>query len=414
MPRYQALPEVVSVVNQRVISSLCGAAVQRSLFSLYKSTFATVCQLARMPPRKRQASSSTKASEPSGRRRSTRASFGKKSGYFEDNDDLDELIDIKPPSPSKRARTSNAPKSRTRRKVTFIPHKQLRGLNGVDYADSHVHPNTMLFLRDLKANNRRVWLKENDAEYRRSLGDWQSFVESLTERLIAEVDDTIPELPSRDVIFRIYRDIRFSKDSTPYKAHYSAAWSRTGRKGPYACYYVHCEPAGCIVGGGLWHPDPPNVQLLRASIDERSHRWRRLLAGTGGRGADPDAFRRAFLPTAKHGNEAAAIKAFAKLNSSDALKTKPKGFTADHRNIELLKLRNFTAMKRIPDSFFTDVDGQDKIIDLMKALSGYVAHLNRIVRPDPNDADDTDSEGDEGDEDNGDEGENDEDEDEDS
>lgn len=173
---------------------------------------------------------------------------------------------------------------------------------------------------------------ENDTEYRRSLGDWQSFVESLTDRLIAEVDDTIPELPARDVIFRIYRDIRFSKDSTPYKPHYSAAWSRTGRKGPYACYYVHCEPAGCFVGGGLWHPDAPNVHLLRASIDERSRRWRRLLAGTGsggdggGGGGDDgaDAFRREFLPTVKRGDETAAIKAYAKLNTDGALKTKPK------------------------------------------------------------------------------------------
>lgn len=72
-----------------------------------------------------------------------------------------------------------------------------------------------------------------------------------------------------------------------------------------------------------------------------------------------------------------------------------KGFNADHRDIELLKLRNYTAMKKVPDSIFTDADGQDKLVNLFKALSGYVSHLNRIVRPDPNDADDTDSEGDE-------------------
>lgn len=133
--------------------------------------------------------------------------------------------------------------------------------------------------------------------------------------MIAE-DPTIPELPIRDVVFRIYRDIRFSKDPTPYKPHYSAAFSRTGRKGPYACYYVHCDPGSCFVGGGLWMPDAGRLAKLRASIDERPQRWRRVLAG--------ESFRRMFLPGAKEGDEEACVKAFAKHNKENALKTKPK------------------------------------------------------------------------------------------
>lgn len=104
------------------------------------------------------------------------------------------------------------------------------------------------------------------------------------------------------------------------QAHFSAAWSRTGRKGPYACYYVHAEPNRCFVGGGLWHPDAGALHSLRASIDERPRRWRRVLTDA--------AFRRTFLPaaaTAKGGNEEeAAIKAFTKANAENALKTKPK------------------------------------------------------------------------------------------
>ncbi|KAG9616437.1 hypothetical protein KCU69_g23683, partial [Aureobasidium melanogenum] len=91
-----------------------------------------------------------------------------------------------------------------------------------------------------------------DADYRSSLKDWNSFVESLTEEL-TKIDDTIPELPLKDVVnldeqvFRIYRDIRFSKDPTPYKPYFSAAWSRTGRKGPYAAYYVQISPNDSFV-----------------------------------------------------------------------------------------------------------------------------------------------------------------------
>ena len=154
----------------------------------------------------------------------------------------------------------------------------------------------------------------------------------MTEKIV-ELDETIPELPVKDVIFRIYRDVRFSKDPTPYKVsgpsvllthlsgsdvrqpHYSAAWSRTGRKGPYACYYIHCEPGNVFVGGGLWHPEAGHIQKLRASIDERPRRWRRVLMD--------EAFRRTFLPKAKN-TEESVIKTFTEENKGNALKTKPK------------------------------------------------------------------------------------------
>jgi hypothetical protein len=129
------------------------------------------------------------------------------------------------------------------RKVTIIPLEKLRDTGGVPYEDHYVHKNTMLFLKDLKANNKRPWLKceqtnshcpftsipllighslyaAHDGEYRRALKDWQSFVDATTQTLI-EVDETIPELPAKDVIFRIHRDIRFSKDPTPYKVRNS-------------------------------------------------------------------------------------------------------------------------------------------------------------------------------------------------
>lgn len=181
----------------------------------------------------------------------------------------------------------------------------------------------------------------HDGEYRRALKDWNTFVESFTSR-ITEADFTIPELPSKDVIFRIHRDVRFSKDPTPYKPHFSAAWSRTGRKGPYACYYVHVEPGGhCFVGGGLWCPPGEQVHTLRASIDERPARWRRVL--------NEERFRKTFLDgrmkekkkksttkgtkrrksgdtegDARDERDEEAVLAFAMANQSNALKTKPK------------------------------------------------------------------------------------------
>ncbi|KAK1565827.1 uncharacterized protein LY79DRAFT_573280 [Colletotrichum navitas] len=280
------------------------------------------------------------------------------------------------------------------RRVTIIPLEKLRPLDGVDYSDETVHKNTLLFLKDLKSHNQRSWLKSHDGEYRRALKDWNSFVETITPK-VTEVDFTIPELPAKDLVFRIHRDIRFSKDPTPYKAHFSAAWSRTGKKGPYACYYIHLEPGSCFIGGGLWCPEASHLQKLRESIDERPQRWRRAL--------NDERFKRTFLPkAAKKGGEEGALKAFAETNKGNALKTKPKGYLADHRDIELLKLRNFTISKKVDDRIFTEEDAQDKVCEIIAAMHPFITFLNSIVMPDPNLDDEDDSE----DEDDGDQEEN--------
>ncbi|EPE03536.1 hypothetical protein F503_06709 [Ophiostoma piceae UAMH 11346] len=285
-----------------------------------------------------------KSSTPAKAKPSKKATArGKKKKPDSDDDDLEEDED--------EDEDEDAPA-----KVTFIPNKKLHDLGGVDHVDETVHPVTMLFLKDLKANNRRNWLKENDGEFRRAQKDWLSFVDTFGSRLVTDVDETIPELPAKDIVFRIYRDIRFSKDPRPYKPHFSAAWSRTGKKGPYAHYYIHCEPGSSFVGAGMWHPDNEQLRLLRTSIDERPHRWRRVLV-------EDDKVRHTFFPAStKKGDEKACIKAFAKINAENALKKKPLGYAADHRDIELLKLRNFHVHKRVPDSLFTAEDAQDQII----------------------------------------------------
>jgi uncharacterized protein (TIGR02453 family) len=136
----------------------------------------------------------------------------------------------------------------------------------------------------------------------------------LTEKII-EQDSTIPELPAKDLVFRIHRDIRFSKDPTPYKTHFSAAWSRTGKKGPYAAYYVHCQPGASFVGSGLWHPEADKLALLREDIDGNSQGLKSVLK--------EERLRREFFDGIPD-DEDKAVKAFVSQNSESALKTKPK------------------------------------------------------------------------------------------
>ncbi|KAG6008459.1 hypothetical protein E4U21_004481 [Claviceps maximensis] len=269
------------------------------------------------------------------------------------------------------------------RKVEIIPLEKMRDTGGVDYADYKVHRNTLLFLKDLKANNKRAWLKSHDGEYRRALKDWQSFVETATQTVI-HVDETVPELPFKDVFFRIYRDIRFSKIKTPYKPHFSAAWSRTGRKGPYACYYIHCEPGSSLIAGGLWQPQASSMAKLRRSIDRHPDRWRRVL--------NEASFKKVFFPKIKlSAGPEAAVQAFAGRNKENALKKRPMGYEVTHPDIELLKLRNYTISTKIDADFFTKDDVQERLAELIRGLYGFVTFLNSVIMPDPALDDDSDS-----------------------
>lgn len=197
----------------------------------------------------------------------------------------------------------------------FIKLPKARLAGSTPYSPSTIHPNTFLFLSDLRANNDREWLKVHDADYRQSQADWASFVESLSEKII-EKDDTIPELPPKDLTFRIYRDIRFSPDPTPYKIHFSAAWSRTGRKGPYAGYYVQIQPGNAsFVGAGMWHPEAAPVAAMRRDFDRKSHKLKEVLMGAE--------LRKEFLGGVSK-EEGKVVAKFVGMNGEGALKTKPK------------------------------------------------------------------------------------------
>ncbi|PYH45383.1 DUF2461 domain-containing protein [Aspergillus saccharolyticus JOP 1030-1] len=265
-------------------------------------------------------------------------------------------------------------------KEVFIRKPKARDPGAVAYEDNALHPNTMLFLQDLAENNDRQWLKAHDADYRAAKKDWESFVETLTERIIDQ-DGTIPELPVKDLVFRIHRDIRFSKNPTPYKTHFSAAWSRTGKKGPYAAYYVHLQPGACFVGSGLWMPEAAGLARLRQDIDHNSHRLKRVLRA-------PKMRQEIFngIPDV----DEKAVEAFVSHNKESALKVKPKrflhrlicfhgsayaaGYDADNENIQLLRLRSFTIGRPLTDEELLSPNAQDRIAALVEIMEPFVSH----------------------------------------
>ncbi|KAK2795893.1 hypothetical protein FQN50_009671 [Emmonsiellopsis sp. PD_5] len=247
-------------------------------------------------------------------------------------------------------------------KEVFIKIPQARDAGDTPYEDGTIHPNTMLFLKDLKANNQREWLKMHDADFRTSKKDWDTFVESLTPKII-EQDSTIPELPAKDLVWK----------------------SRTGRKGPYAAYYLHMEPGKCFIGSGIWMPDAHKLALLRQDMDQNSQRIKAVLTR-------PDIRKDIFNGIPK--DERKAVLAFVGQNKESALKTKPKGYDADNQNIDLLRLRSFTVSKKLEDKDLLGPEALDRVARIVGILEPFVTYLNSVVMPDPIDEDPSDDDDD--------------------
>ncbi|KAG2002669.1 hypothetical protein GB937_009633 [Aspergillus fischeri] len=339
----------------------------------------------------RTKSSTTKTANPSGGRK-TPARRGKGGNEAEDHPNEDIAASLK----DKELWREGVSTGLGPGKEVFIKKPKARDPGDIPYQDHTLHPNTMLFLQDLAKHNDRQWLKAHDADYRASKKDWETFVESLTEK-ISELDNTIPELPAKDIVFRIHRDIRFSKDPTPYKIVGGLTIAMTRRtfqlhgpapakKAPMPLTMCICSPDLALsltkmvpfTGSGLWHPEADKLALLREDIDHNSHRLKAVLQR-------PDMRREFFngIPD----DEKKAVQAFVSQNKESALKTKPKGYEADNENIELLRLRSFTIGKPLSDSEFLASNVQERIAAVIGVMEPFVTYLNSVVMPDPVDED---------------------------
>ena len=117
---------------------------------------------------------------------------------------------------------------------------------------------TVRFLKDLSKNNNKPWFDANRKQYENAKTDFAGFIQTIIDKH-GKKDESIAHLKAKDCMFRINRDVRFSKDKSPYKTNMGAYINRGGKKSVFAGYYFHCEPGQCFVGGGLWMPMPPEL-----------------------------------------------------------------------------------------------------------------------------------------------------------
>ena len=207
------------------------------------------------------------------------------------------------------------------------------------------------FLSELKSNNNREWFTENKERY----DELRKYFEKLGQSLILKISEFDPEIKNVDVkdcVFRIYRDIRFSNDKTPYKTHFGIfIASRGGRKSQRGGYYLHLDPDGCFIGLGVWCPQPNLLKALRQSVFDNIDELNDILHD------------KSFEGSFKH------------FFDEDKLKTVPTGFPKDFKDAELLKLKHYIVESKLPNELFDAPDVVDQLAAIFR--NGYP--LNRFL-----------------------------------
>lgn len=219
-----------------------------------------------------------------------------------------------------------------------------------------LQPATIKFLKDLKKNNNKPWFEKNKTAYQNAKEDVEQFVQQVIEGL-GKIDPDIATLQPKDCIFRIYRDVRFSKDKTPYKTNMGASFSRGGKKVPTAGYYFHCEPGGqSMTGGGLWMPMPPHLAKVRQEIDYNFEEWKKIVGNKN--------FKKIF-PNGVEGIE--------------VLSRPPKGYDDQNPAIEYLKMKCYIVTHDLTDADLSSKSLLKETLNTFAAMKEFIDFLNRSV-----------------------------------
>jgi uncharacterized protein (TIGR02453 family) len=210
------------------------------------------------------------------------------------------------------------------------------------------------YLKALRANNNREWFKAHKERYDALHGEFVAIVERLIDR-IATFDPEIAGLDAKSCVYRIYRDIRFSTDKTPYKTHFGAYMTGYGgRTSPYGGYYLHIEPDNSLVSGGVWCPDPKMLKRLRRDIYDQIEEFTDIL--------EDEHFKKVY----------GALE-------GETLKRMPDGFPKDSPYGEILKHKYFIVSSGKPEEFFYTKDWMEKVVEDFRLLYPFNRFLNYTI-----------------------------------
>lgn len=216
-----------------------------------------------------------------------------------------------------------------------------------------IEKQTLTFLTQLRKNNNREWFLENKEQYEAALANVKHYISELITAL-SEVDPHInTDIQPGRCLFRIYRDIRFSKDKTPYKTWFSAGISVDGRKLAGPEYYLHIEPGKHFIAAGYWRPDKEHLQAIRQEIDYNYEE---------------------FLAALHDGNWTCD-----NLSSEDKLKRAPAGYQENDPHIEILKLKSFILWQPLSDEEICSTASLSILLDAAKRMLPFKAYIHQAI-----------------------------------
>lgn len=208
------------------------------------------------------------------------------------------------------------------------------------------------FLRDLKIHNDREWFEKNKSRYLEAKQGFEGIVADVL-RQIVKFDPKLSGLDPKKLTFRIYRDVRFSKDKRPYKIHMGAGFSPNGKLVQEPGYYLHLQPGNkSFVAGGIYEPDAANLSKIRQEIDYNPEGLCKVMKS------------KSFM------------KLFDGFDEYDRLKTAPKGYPKDHAYIEWLKHKSFIVSLALTDKQVTD----QAFVKTVAAVCRSIKPLNDYIR----------------------------------
>ena len=212
------------------------------------------------------------------------------------------------------------------------------------------------FLKSLGKNNNRDWFQEHKDWYLQKHEEVIAFADELLAKL--NQHDLIETESGKKSLFRIYRDVRFSKDKSPYKTHWSGGFRRATklRRGGY---YFHIESGASMVGGGFWAPNKDDLQRIREEIAVNGDELREII------------------------NSKDFKETFGTLDG-EQLKTAPKGFDSDHPNIDLLRYKQFIFSISFSDDEVMAPDFADKLNDAFKKMRPFFDFMSETLTTDAN------------------------------
>lgn len=219
-----------------------------------------------------------------------------------------------------------------------------------------LQPSTLSFLKSLKKNNNKEWFDKNRKNYEAARQDFIAYVGNIIQQL-SKTDDTIAHLQAKQCIFRINRDIRFSKDKSPYKINMGAFFSKGGKKVQLAGYYFHLEPGNCFMGGGIYMPEAEAVKKIRQEIDYSFKEFSSII----------------------HHKNFKKEYGGLEIEEEYSLVREPKGYDKNNPAIEYLKLKSWLATKLLTDEEITNPGLLKKTISAFNALHPFINFLNRAI-----------------------------------